>query len=521
MKLSLEFISKMYNNRNSYAEIFSEDELKVIHVASNLEQIIKDLVQKKKLILLTGNPGDGKTHLIRCLEDFLRKHDTFLELDINEVKDYQKFILELKAALDNNKPALIAVNEYPLHDLLQKLKNEFPYYEEINKLKKHTLVYSGEFQVDYSSLPVAIVDLNNRNLLNESILNQVFEQIIQNVSHCDSCDKAKQCVHLNNLSLISNDEIRQRITLLVSTIGNIGSHAVMRDILGFISYIITRGKKCSELDIQDFTNKYYNLMFNGNNSLFRDLLRLDPTKITSPSIDEALWNGELLSGWITKEDILIPKNVEDEDEALQQFKSMKRRYFFEHQEGYKLLELYPKELRNYLKLVRDSCDDQISTIQKLVLSINRYYNPLETENEKLFIWNSHSYEARAYPEVTISNSSFPIHNMKILVPKLPIYLKKMEYVPNHLILRVEENKSNEHIDLTINFNLYRMLMLIAEGYPPQILPNNHKFTLNRFMSSLSSTRSRLQINEFTIRSIKNSVPRKILIKDNKYLMKHR
>lgn len=511
----------MYNNRNSYAEIFSPQELEAIHVTSNLEEVIKNLIRRKKLVLLTGNPGDGKTHLIRYIEPYLKKHNTFIELDINEVADHQAFVSELTEALNNERPALIAINEYPLYELLKSMGNTFPFHDQIEKIKSNSLIYEDECKIDYSSFRAAIIDLNNRNLLNSNTLNDAFNKLLTNVSLCEFCSSGEICVHNQNAKSLSNHEVQKRVIKLISLLGNIGSHAVMRDILGLIAFILTAGKKCSSLNADIIGYSYFNLLFNGNNTLFKGLSNLDPARISNPIIDEQLWNGNLKEGWLLEEIDKSPSEIEDSDEAMNLFISLKRKYFFEHVDGEKLFDSYPNELLSFLALVKDSNDDQTDIIQNLVLSINRYYNPKETENQKLFIWNSHSYEARNYPETIISNSSFPFHNMKIQVPKLPKFLRDMEYSPNHFLFRVEDYRTNENIDLVVDYDLYRMLMLIARGYPPQILPHNHKFTLNRFMSQLSATQSRLQTNEFTIRSLKNNTIRKIIIKDNKYLIKNR
>lgn len=521
MQLSFDFISKMYNNRNSYAEIFSTEELEAIHIHSNLEEVIKDLIKRKKFVLLSGNPGDGKTHLIRYIEPYLKKHETFIELDVNEVSDHKAFIADLAEALDQGRPALVAINEYPLYELFRSMGKSFPCYDQIDKIKSNSLIYGDECDIDYSSLQVAIIDLNNRNLLNAVTLKTAFNKLLSSVSTCKSCSSVEICVHNLNAKSLSNEGVQKRVIKLISLLGNVGSHAVMRDILGLIAFILTAGKKCSSLVNDVIGYSYFNLLFEGNNTLFKEISILDPAKISNPLIDEQLWNGRLKEGWLLEGIEKSPSEIKDSDEAMSLFISLKRKYFFEHRDGEKLFKLYPDELLSFLKLVKDSNDDQTDIIQKLLLAINRYYNPKETENQKLFIWNNHSYEARNYPDTIISNSSFPFHNMKVQAPKLPRMLKNMEYSPNHFLFRVEDYKNNENIDLVVNYDLYRMLMLIASGYPPQILPHNHKFTLDRFMSQLSATQSRLQTNEFTVRSLKNNITRKIIIKDNKYLIKNR
>lgn len=514
--MTFEFISKMYNNRNSYAEVFTKDELNSIHVSSNLEETLKDLVKKGKFILLTGNPGDGKTHLIRMQKSFLEKYNTFIELDINEVQNHKEFLMQLRNALINERPVVIAINEYPLYELLKSMEEDFPYKKEIVEIKNNNIIYGDECG-DYSNQRVVIIDLNNRNLLNKVTLEEAFLKLIGNTSYCDHCDDADNCLHNQALTALKHPKIRERVIKLFSLIGNIGIHAVMRDILGAIAYILTEGKKCTLVE-----NKYYDLLFNGNNSLFEAIRKLDPSKLSHPRIDEQLWYGLITDGWYLSPPSIIPNNIEDADEAIEAFISIKRKYFFEHENGERLFPLYPKQLLNFLDLITKASDEEIDVLQKIILSINRFYNPAEQENQKLFIWNSHSYEAKNYPDTILSNRSIPYQNMEILVPKLPLYLKALNYTPDHFLLRVNTNQiKKEYVDLVINYDLYKMLMLIAEGYPPQVLPNNNKFTIERFMYKLSASTKKNQTNEFIIRSIKHNSTRKIIIKDGKYLIKSR
>lgn len=514
MNFSFEFISKMYNNRNSYAEVFSNEELMALHVPSSLEETIKELVKKKKIIFLTGNPGDGKTHLIRIMGKFLAKHDTFTELDINEVQDYTKFLYNLKSSIYQEKPVLIAVNEYPLLELLQFMPEDFPYKSEIIKVKSQNIIY-GDQCYDYDNQKVVIIDLNNRNLLEETNINAAFEKLLSNINQCALCLHSLNCTHNKTLKILQDIKVRERIVFLISLLGKTGTHAVMRDILGFIAYLITEGKNCKDAEYE-----YYDRIFQGKNSLFSRINKLDPSKLTHPIIDEQLWNGTIKEGWAFNTPEYIPANISDSEEAMEAFISIKRKYFFEHEEGFKLINLYPKDLSEFLNLILEVSDDETDVIQKIILSINIFYNPIDVENQKLFIWNSHSYEARKYPETIISNRSIPFQNMNILVPKMPKMLKTLNYIPNHFILRIRpDSRKKEYVDLIINYDLFKMLSLIADGYPSQILPSNHKFTIERFMFNLSAYTKKVQTNEFIIRNIKQNNTHKIIIKDGKYLVK--
>ena len=62
----LDFIKKLYNGKNCYSDHMNEDELGFLHIPSGVEQLVSDMLDKHKLVFLTGNPGDGKTYIIKA-----------------------------------------------------------------------------------------------------------------------------------------------------------------------------------------------------------------------------------------------------------------------------------------------------------------------------------------------------------------------------------------------------------------------------------------------------------------------
>ena len=64
----LDFVKKLYNGKNCYSDHMSADEIDLLHIPSGVENIIKEMLQKKKLVFLTGNPGDGKTFIIKAIK---------------------------------------------------------------------------------------------------------------------------------------------------------------------------------------------------------------------------------------------------------------------------------------------------------------------------------------------------------------------------------------------------------------------------------------------------------------------
>jgi hypothetical protein len=80
-ELSVEFVRTLYNNAKSYAEHLTNAQVEAIHVPmDDLEMLIVQTTESRKSVILTGNPGDGKTYLINRIRGLLPA-DTIIETD--------------------------------------------------------------------------------------------------------------------------------------------------------------------------------------------------------------------------------------------------------------------------------------------------------------------------------------------------------------------------------------------------------------------------------------------------------
>lgn len=84
----LDFIKKLYNGKNCYSDHMNKDELGFLHISSGVEPLVSDMLDKHKLVFLTGNPGDGKTFIIKAIEPCIIRNNVFVKTDFNEVTNY-------------------------------------------------------------------------------------------------------------------------------------------------------------------------------------------------------------------------------------------------------------------------------------------------------------------------------------------------------------------------------------------------------------------------------------------------
>lgn len=125
---NLEFVTKLYNGKNCYSDHMSNEELELIHISSNIEKIIIDLLKSNRIVFLTGNPGDGKTFLIQKHAAEITALNTYIETDLNKVENYEEVAEKIAECYQNNRPAIIAVNEYQFYQLRKFSKRHIMKY---------------------------------------------------------------------------------------------------------------------------------------------------------------------------------------------------------------------------------------------------------------------------------------------------------------------------------------------------------------------------------------------------------
>ena len=81
------FVERLYRSTKSYADRLDQDELNAIHVDLGVEGYLVEEAGAGKQVIITGNPGDGKTHLIERLRPQLEALGAEVITDANAVSD--------------------------------------------------------------------------------------------------------------------------------------------------------------------------------------------------------------------------------------------------------------------------------------------------------------------------------------------------------------------------------------------------------------------------------------------------
>lgn len=476
---NLQFIQQLYNGKSCYSDALSDEQLAILHIESGVEAIVRKMVSEDRVVFLTGNPGDGKTFAIRTLENCLK--DVYIESDLNSVSEDQ-----LDEVMDNiyscyvsGKPCVIAANEFPFHKLIVRLKDRYPkLYEELAGIKKNILVY-GHPTVQLKR--ICIVDLNERNLLDKD--KQAVKQILDSLAQAlvPYCESNRALAY--NVKALQEDSVQQQLLSIFSYIAMSGEHFVIRDILGALSYMLV---SCLEPD-HEGSGYYYDALFEQSNGLSAFIAQLDPILLSKPDLDERLWNGEQKEGWLLGTPEKWPAQIVQTqgsiEAAVELFKSVKRKFFFENAFAQSLSKLQSRDLQECMKILVKLKQDSRKIKHTLIYAMNKLFLSTDDEQGKLRSWTTHSYDLSRLPIASISTKYIDADDLALASPELVSWLDEMEYVPGYIVMY---SKTKPEIRIEISMDLLRGLIMIKNGYPSALLSARYEQEVSRFVQALRS-----------------------------------
>ncbi|QEH36468.1 hypothetical protein OJF2_50320 [Aquisphaera giovannonii] len=484
MSVSVDFLSGLYNKHSCYADRLTDEQIEAIHVSTRLEDSLRKWLQGKKDIVLLGNPGDGKTHLLRRLQEIITKVKAVVVPDATAEKQYEGIVRKWKNASDNRRPFCLAINQGPLNRLLALKGHRLPQLEEVSE-QLHSLIYYDE--PPKTPKKVVVIDLNLRSVLTPEIILRTLKNLLKGeiLDTCPECfaDESSD-VALNRRAMLE-PQVQDRIVRLLTAASYSGRHITMRDLQGFLSYMLLGGRTVSDM-LKNPSNRdyrYFNLCFDGEGELF-DAVRdaFLPERATTPEVDEHLWeNTGVRDGWLFERPPLTPDHLVD---AMEQFVTLKRQYFFEHTDGEKLLSLNRDDNSTFFASVNAGATGPERNLPAVLRAINSFYCPLRTEEgQYLRLWGSQQYDGHE-PRVLVSCYQVPRDRFELQVPKLAPWLAEaMDHSPDHVLLRYK-GKSDHPIGLRMDRGFWRALSLAARGLPTSLRSPQYSQSLQTFITKL-------------------------------------
>ena len=287
-KTGLQFVRDFYRGSSAYADHIASELLSAIHLETKLDTAIIESALSGKDIVLTGNPGDGKTHVIRMLKNKLEGSGKpiRIELDASTLSD-EDIYLKWKSARENNMPFVIAINAAVLYSVYQKY-SEFQPIRDAYFQMSHAVVFHDEVTENGN---VVVFDLSKREVLTADILKKAIEKLTDSTHYteCAGCPLNENCDVHKNCTLLNSALFQERLFVILQRVSMKGYHATVRELQSLIAYLIFGNRSCKEIGRTTGSNQYnlVNLVFSGKGALF-DAIRsaIDPVTISHPIWDE-------------------------------------------------------------------------------------------------------------------------------------------------------------------------------------------------------------------------------------------
>lgn len=479
-KAGLQFIRGFYRGTSAYADHVDENLLSYIHLKTKLDDAIIKAVKFGKDIVLTGNPGDGKTHIIRMLKTKLESLPTppIVELDAS-TRTNDEIYESWKAAHEKKVPFVIAINAAVLYAVYNAYPDFEPLKNAYSQMVNSVVFHKEKQQTD----SLIVFDLSKREILTSEILKQAILKMTsdEHYKECEECPLFGTCVVKKNRELLNSDLFQERLGIILRRVSLQGYHANLRELQSFISYLIFGNRSCKQLN-QTAGNSQYdlvNLIYSGKGNLFDAINNsIDPVNISHPVWDEKILLNDISSdSWIERYEIPAEAIAYDNGDM---FRLRKRQFFFFNLNGIELLKILDDDTARFQKFLDQ---DNGRIIKDLIFKLNRFFGAMNASNTKLQIWSGHRYNNEPR-KVLISAGVIKKNDLDVGRPTL---LKSMrdgiDMTPNYIRL---ENKNSPNIFLTVDFGMYLLLNEAERGVPVLFMESDLVKKVWRFIEQLQS-----------------------------------
>lgn len=448
----LEFIRNLYRDESAYSDHVSLPRLRELNIATPLERALKRIIEARASVVITGNAGDGKTHLIRLLEKVLANRGAEVVQDASE--EQPAVVIEKWArARAEGRPFCIAINEGPLVDLIRAYRDQHPWLAEIRErlfsLVGYEKITEHEEAERWEPQPgeTVIIDLSLRQTLAQGLTRSILSKLTEDhwYEGCAACPSRRSCAVTYNRALLRTEQVQQRVGTLLERIAERGVRATFRESLAFASFLIFGGRSCETLCQigESEAGRYYWSAFEGGVGLIFEQITagLDPLRQTDSRLDEELWRGRFEPPRFigAGQPLPTPRDL-DTDEALRgqaedAFAALKRRWYFEHADG--TLRAATEAERLFRELKDPSLSSPVR-VGRLLRLINSWWSPGADEPDALRLWTKLAYSPRvtARRQVLVSGRAVPSSRLTLYRPRLAPELRDCygEQPEDHLLL---------------------------------------------------------------------------------------
>ncbi len=500
-----------------------------VNTALDRELLPAVLQGEFRLVLISGNAGDGKTAFLQRLEKEVESRGGNVNRDLlngsEMLLDGRRYLINYdgsqdEGSKDNNQvlldflapfaganisawqpkeTRLIAINEGRLVDFLSTYEADFPAL---------TAIVRQAFASGDTESGVAVVNLNLRSVVAASEGDSILERTLRSIVHskhwaaCDHCDLKDRCYALHNARSFQDEIAGPRLLERLKTLYTMAHlrgrlHITMRDLRSALSFMLVGNRNCEEIHtLYDEGNHdevarsyYFNAWMGGDrpnsDRLIALLAELDVGRQEDPRFDRGLdfvqpnnrilfrferrgqFDFEVFKRLFTE----LPRGVSDAVLPLRMSKHRdyvamaRRKHFFERRDNAWEKMLPYRSAKRMVEIVRGE-HPPTDLIQELLHAINRGEGLQCPER----LGSSLALQLRHVEHGTVrSYRLFPLEGFSLQVQDFAAKARFIEHLPTGLLLEFKgEGMGVVSSDLVINLDVFEMLQRLNDGYRPSV-----------------------------------------------------
>lgn len=494
--MSYDLLLSLYYADASNADLTTQAERELLHVRTPIEGRIAAAIRDGFDVVLTGNPGDGKSHLVRTLAERNELLGAEVLLDLSAVPTGEA-IARWRACLSVRRRFVMCANEGPLRVFNEVARSDEALSASASELRQQLAhrVESGEAPTRPSR--TLLINLADRNVLSEPLIADAIARVCRDAFVPDVGVFSAECSAARNMVLLQQDAPRRRFAQLLALAGTRrGEHVTFRRLWQAISLGVTGAKTIAKLREESKNDAdgplgaspIDNLARRAKRGVLVEAVRrfADPALFTDPDLDESLWHtGAPPSGdWLCEE----PSGEHPatmwasgrRDEALDQLRRLKRLVALAHERGDDLVRAMVRVTARPSALEpRALLDLSLRGIRRLYVSHGVDANAPEWLRSGLPLWIGFSYEQAPVEERPhVAVVSLPEDEFEIVLPTRPEWLgEALGPLPERAWLRHRRSSTLLRIDP----EMLAVLKAAAESSGPLPIPE----PVQRFLAQLA------------------------------------
>lgn len=434
------------------------------------EKSIRECLGHCRVIILTGEAGDGKSRILNNLRQELSKNGFLITDDFSAETNVEKekiidsiyHILTEKDQEKDQEKRIIAAN--------------------IGILTKAILIHKREvlkLLTGHREL-VKIVNFEKRNLAadKEWFEHAVRQFLAYDGMRCEygTCPHAGNCVFQDNIEALARGPQIEAMRTLCNAVFLTGGHITFRELLSFLAFGVTFGMdctqagKCSQEEMRRYC--YFQLFQENDDVLLEKFAAFDPAKKRNMEVQENPYIG-----------------IED-------YFRRRRKAFFDGGGKYELLyadyidEFHEALLhfsnRNYIAL-----DSEIPVFMKIKEGISKLSADNSTDRGVMIKDTPAIFGKEIQTEFKLD-----LATMDLIWRRTDLDMEKLQeeaqtpYLDNrfYLSLVYEEKEQIKIIDMPVDYPVFQYLMAVGEGYyMGQSNSSVEEYTVNTFYRKILKT----------------------------------